>query len=267
MSRESRSIRVEAIVLKHTEYGEADRMLNLYTRERGKIRALVKGARKVRSRKAGHVEPFTRVTLQLAIGRHWYIVTQAEAQDTYNALRENLESIGYGSYVVELLDKFTYDEGHEHNALYPLLVQTLNRLNQGIDPQVTVRYYEIQMLDLLGFRPELQYCVVSEEEIIAQNQYFSASLGGVISPEHGKTLPGATPVSMHALKYLRHFQRSRFREALIAKISPEIHHELEVLMQHYITYQLERALNSPSFLRRVRRENAASKEKASDSLS
>ncbi len=256
MPSKIRSLRVEAVVLKHTEYGEADRMLSLYTRERGKIRALVKGARKVRSRKAGHVEPFTRVSLQLAIGRNWYIVTQAEALNSHASLRENLESIGYAAYVSELLDKFTYDEGHEHNSLYPLLVQTLERLDQDIDPQIIVRYYEIQMLDLLGFRPELQTCVISEEDIIAQDQFFSASLGGVVSPKHGKNLAGATPVSMQALKYLRFFQRSRFKESLIAKISPEVHHELEVLMQHYVSYQLERGLNSPKFIRRVRHEKS-----------
>jgi DNA repair protein RecO (recombination protein O) len=256
MPSKIRSFRVEAVVLKHTEYGEADRMLSLYTRERGKIRALVKGARKVRSRKAGHVEPFTRVSLQLAIGRNWYIVTQAEAINPHASLREDLETIGYAAYVSELLDKFTYDEGHEHNSLYPLLVQTLERLDRDMDPQIAVRYYEIQMLDLLGFRPELQNCVISENEIIAQDQFFSASLGGVVSPKHGKSLAGATPVSMQALKYLRFFQRSRFKEAQVAKIPPEIQHEIEVLMQHYITYQLERALNSPKFLRRVRQENA-----------
>ncbi|MBT3241124.1 MAG: DNA repair protein RecO [Chloroflexi bacterium] len=258
MSQRDRSFRVEAIVLKHTEFGEADRILSLYTRERGKLRAMVKGARKVRSRKAGHVEPFTLVTLQLAKGRNWYIVTQAEAKNTHQALREDLESIGYAAYIAELLDKFTYDEGHEHNAIYPLLVKTFDRLNRDIDPQITVRYYEIQMLDLLGFRPELQTCVVSDDEIIAQDQFFSVSLGGVVSPEHGKNLPGTTPISVQALKYLRFFQRSRFQDALIANISPEIHRELEVLMQHYVTYQLERGLNSPAFLRRVRhqKENA-----------
>ncbi len=259
MSRKDRSFRVESIVLKHTEYGEADRILNLYTRERGKLRAMVKGARKVRSRKAGHVEPFTRVTLQLATGRNWYIVTQAEAKNTHTALREDLEKIGYAAYIAELLDKFTYDEGHEHSALYPLLVKTYDRLNRDIDPQITVRYYEIQMLDLLGFRPELQNCVVSDEEIIAQDQYFSVSLGGVVAPEHGKILPGATPVSMTTLKYLRFFQRSRFQDALVANISSEIHRELEVLMQHYITYQLERGLNSPAFIRRVRHQKENTK--------
>ena len=64
-----RSLRAEAVVLRHTDWGEADRLLTLYTREQGKVRAVAKGARKINSRKAGHLEPFTRVKLQLARGR------------------------------------------------------------------------------------------------------------------------------------------------------------------------------------------------------
>lgn len=252
MNSKQRSFRVEAIVLKHSEYGEADRMLNLYTRERGKIRAQVKGARKLRSRKAGHVEPFSRVTLQLATTRNWYLVTQAEAIDTCSDLRKDLQLIAQAAYVAELLDKFTYDEGQENELLYPLLMHTYQRLNQGLDAFLTVRFYEIHLLDLLGFRPELEKCVVSEQTILPEDQYFSASLGGVVSPAIGKTLAGATPVSMQALKYMRFIQRSRFENILVAQVQPSIRQEIETLMQHYITFQLERSLNSPRFLRRLR---------------
>ena len=253
MPREMRSFRVEAVVLKHNDHGEADRMLTLYTRQRGKLRALAKGVRKVRSRKGGHVEPFTQVSLQLAKGRNWYIVSQAEAIETYPDLGQDLEGMGYASYVVELLDKFTLEE-EENNGVFRLITNTLKRLDRGDDPHIAVRYYEINLLDLLGFRPELKKCVVSDEEIKAEDQYFSAALGGVISPEHGRGLAGAVPISMRALKYLRHFQRSTYKEAQRAQIAPEVANELEILMQHYITYLLERGLNSPSFLRRVRKE-------------
>ena len=110
MPREARSQRLEAIVLKHAEFGEADRLVTLYTRERGKLRALAKGVRKVRSRKAGHLEPFTRLSLLLAQGRSLHIVSQAEAIETHAALSENLEALGYASYVAELADKFSREE-------------------------------------------------------------------------------------------------------------------------------------------------------------
>jgi len=153
-SRPPRSLRVEAVVLRHSDFGEADRLLTLYTRELGKVRGIAKGARKVLSRKAGHLEPFTRVNMLLARGRSFYIVTQAETVDAHLALREDLIAIGYASYVVELLDRFTYD-GDENRALYRLLADTLRRLNRAPDPRLAIRYYEIRLLDYLGYRPEL----------------------------------------------------------------------------------------------------------------
>jgi DNA repair protein RecO (recombination protein O) len=253
MPRQLRSFRADAVVLKHTDYGEADRMLTLYTRERGKVRALAKGVRKTRSRKAGHLEPFTQASLQLATGRHWYVVSQAEARETHNQLRESLEAIGHASYVVELIDKFTYEE-EQNEPLFRLLAQTLSRLNNDDPPGLVVRYYEIRLLDYLGFRPELTHCVVSGEEIQPEDQYFSAALGGAVSPQHGRGLSGATPVSMAALKYLRHFQRSSYQDALRAVIPPQTKNELEVLIQYYLTYLLERGLNTPGFMRQVRKD-------------
>jgi len=123
MPDRQRSLRVEAVVLRHSDWGEADRLLGLFTRELGKVRAVAKGARKPRSRKAGHLEPFTQVSLLLARGRDTLIVTQAEAIDAHLALREDLVRVGYAAYVVELLDRFTYEEG-EHVALYRLLAET-----------------------------------------------------------------------------------------------------------------------------------------------
>lgn len=252
MPRKLRSFRVNAIVLKHQDYGEADRILTIYTRERGKLRVIAKGVRKVHSRKGGHLEPFTHVSLQLAEGRNWPLVSQAEAQHIYDGLKKDLETLGYASYAVELVERFTFEE-EENAPIFNLLKNTLTRLNRGDPASLVIRYYEIRLLDLLGFRPELNNCVVSGEKIQPENQYFSAALGGVVSPGSGKDLAGAVPVSVRALKYLRHFQRSSYTEATRAVIAPEIQQELEVLMQYYLTYLLERGLNTPSFLRRVRR--------------
>ena len=247
-----RSQRVEAIVLRHSDWGEADRLLWLFTREIGKVRVVAKGVRKPRSRKAGHLEPFTRVELLLAYGRDLLIITQAEAIDAYLELREDLLRVGYASYIIELLDRFTYEEGENIN-LYRLLTETLSRLNTEAQPAFAVRYYELRLLDLVGFRPQLLHCVNCGEEIQAEDQYFSFEKGGVICPKCGVNEPGVRPVSMPALKILRHFQRSRYIEAQRARLSSSIDLELENLMGYYLTYLLERGLNTPAFLRNVRR--------------
>ena len=240
-------------MLRHSDWGEADRLITLYTREQGKLRANAKGARRMRSRKAGHLEPFTRVALQLAHGRDMWIITQAETVEAYLPLRDDLVRTGYAAYVLELLDRFTYEEG-ENRALYQLVIQTLPLIAAETDVVPAVRYYEVRLLDLLGFRPQLFECVRCGKEIQAQDQFFSMEQGGVVCPECSALNGELRAVSMSVLKYLRHLQRSNFPAVQRAGIPAAIRPELEALLQSYLTYLLERGLNSPAFLRAVQKK-------------
>jgi DNA repair protein RecO (recombination protein O) len=262
MPDRTRSQRVEAIVLRHSDWGEADRLLWLFTRELGKVKVVAKGVRKPRSRKAGHLEPFTRVELMLAQGRDLPIVTQAEARDVYLALREDLVRVGYASYVIELLDRFTYEEG-ENNALYRLLSETLSRINKEAEPAFAVRFYEVRLLDLVGFRPQLLHCVNCNDEVKAEDQFFSFEKGGVICPRCGAKEGGVRPISVQALRILRHFQRSNYGEAQRLRLSSSVDRELENMMCNYLTYLLERGLNSPAFLKQVKKLAATEEDRSS----
>ena len=247
-----RSFRVEAVVLRHSDYGEADRLLTLYTRQLGKARAIAKGARKIASRKAGHIEPFTHVKLQLAKGRDMLILTQADTVDAYQPLREDLILTSHASYVMELLDRFTYEDETENSAIFRLLTDTLSRLASKSDPWLVIRYYEMRLLDHLGFRPQLFKCANCGREIKAEEQYFSFGAGGVICPRCGQGLPHLLDISVEALKYLRHFQRSSYAETTRARPGLDIQQETETLMQGYFTYLLERELNTPGFLKKIK---------------
>ncbi len=247
-----RSFRVTAVVLRHTDWGEADRLVTLFSRELGKLRAVAKGARRIRSRKAGHLEPFTQVTLQLARGRDLPIVTQAETLAAYLPIRDNLLLTGYAAYTLELLDRSTYEEGSESEAIFRLLTETLGRIAAESHPWLAVRYYEMRLLDHLGFRPQLFRCANCQREILPEGQFFSPLAGGAVCPRCGLGLPGLWPISVEALKYLRHFQRSSYAEARRANPEADTQRELETLMQGYFTYLLERELNTPGFLKRIR---------------
>ncbi|NWG07142.1 MAG: DNA repair protein RecO [Chloroflexi bacterium] len=247
-----RSFRVDAVVLRHSDYGEADRLLTLYTRQLGKTRAIAKGARKIASRKAGHIEPFTHVRLQLSKGRDMFILTQADTVDAYLPLREELTLTGHAAYVLELLDRFTYEDDTENPSTFRLLTDTLSRLASHADPWLVIRYYEMRLLDHVGFRPQLFECANCGREIKPEDQFFSFSAGGVICPRCGQGLKHLHAISVEALKYLRHFQRSSYAEATRARPTPDVQQETEILMQGYFTYLLERELNTPGFLKKIK---------------
>ncbi len=247
-----RSFRVDAVVLRHSDYGEADRLLTLYTRQLGKIRVIAKGARKIASRKAGHIEPFTHVRMQVSKGRDMLILTQADTVDAYLPLRDDLVLTSQAAYVLELLDRFSYEDETENSSTFRLLTDTLSRLASRSDPWLVLRYYEMRLLDHVGFRPQLFECTNCGREIQPEDQFFSFSAGGVICPRCGQGLKHLHEVSVDALKYLRYFQRNSYAEATRACPAPDVQLETESLMQGYFTYLLERELNTPGFLKRIK---------------
>ncbi len=252
MSSRERSIRTEGIILRRRDFGESDRILVLFTRKLGKISGIAKGSRKPSSRIAGHLEPFMRSSFLVSRGRNLHLITQAEVINGYDSLRKDLSGIGLGSYLVELVDAVTYEEG-SNLKLYDLLITTFDALDSGQEPAIITHYFELHLLGLVGFQPEFFICVECGREITEQDQYISGELGGVVCPACLPKVGSADirPVSARLLKYLRHFQRSSLQELLPLQISPEIKGGLEDLIRYYLAHTLEKHLNSPDFLNKV----------------
>jgi DNA repair protein RecO (recombination protein O) len=217
-----RSFRASAVVLRHADWGEADQLLTLYTREQGMVRALAKGARKITSRKGGHLQPFTHITVQLAKGRDLLIVTQVETINAFLPLHDDLLKTGHAAYVVELLLRFSYEDEGANPSIFRCWWKHWIASKKKTDAWLAVRYYEMRLLDAVGFRPQLFECANCGREIRAEDQFFSFTAGGVICPRCGEGLPNLPKISLEALKYLRHFQRSSYRDASRANPSPEV---------------------------------------------
>jgi DNA repair protein RecO (recombination protein O) len=252
MPSRERIYRTEAVVLRRQDLGEADRLLTVFSLDRGKLRLVAKGVRRPGSRKAGHLEPFTRVKLLLARGRELDIITQADAIETYPGFREDLISYGRAAYTIELLDHFTVDR-EENQALYRLLVHTLERLVSEVDAAATMLFYELRLLDHVGYRPELFRCVGCGEEIHPQDQFFSAAEGGVLCPVCGARRADAQRISLTELKVLRHYVRNPYDVAASAQIRTKVYERIDRLMEGYVGYLLERKLHTPDFIRRILR--------------
>ncbi len=254
MPRTDRLYRVEAIVIRRRDWGEADRLLTLYTREQGKMQAVAKGARKPTSRKAGHIELFTRSRLLIARTRSIDIVTQAETVETYRPLRESLERSTLAHYFAEMLDRFT-GEAEPDRALFDLFSSALTWLCEAKDLGLATRYYELRLLELTGFRPELHHCPVCGKELEPEDCFFSPAEGGVLCPTCGKNRRDAFPLSLTAFKVLRYGQTRRLHQFQRLRLTPALHAEVERTLYRYLVFMLERNLKSVEFLRQLRRES------------
>lgn len=249
----------EAIILRRTDFGEADRILTLMTPTLGKLRVIAKGVRKITSRKAGHVELFTRARLLLAHGRTFDIVSQAETVDAYRPLREDLLRGSYAHYLSELIDAFA-QEGSEDQALYDLLVNGLTWLCEAPDPALAARYFELRLLTLTGYRPQLFRCARTGEPVDIENtsaQYvaFSPLEGGILSASAANQARDTLAIPISALRLLRVLQTKTFDDIRGLDITAVMHGQTEQVMRRYLAFILERNLRSTHFLRQLESEN------------
>lgn len=255
MTSRERLYRTEAIVLRRQNLGEADKLLTLYTPELGKTRVVAKGVRKPTSRKAGHVELFTYARLLVAKGRNLDIVTQAETIDPFLPIRSELQRTSCAYYVAELVDRFT-EEAEENRRLFALLLNALRWLGHAEDMDLVLRYFELRLLDYVGYRPQLFQCVRCAQTLGTDAGLFSSAEGGVLCLSCGQGQRGCRDTSSRALATLRHLQTRDYDQCSRLKVDRRAHEELENLLRRYVTYLLERGLKSTDFMDALRNEEA-----------
>jgi DNA repair protein RecO (recombination protein O) len=251
VSDRERVYRTEAIVLKHNDFGEADRLLTVYTPYLGKLRLLAKGVRKLTSRKAGHLESFTRTQLLVARGRNLDIVTQAQMVESYPAMRQDLVRVTHAYYVGELIDSFS-EEQAENEPLYRLLCDALRWVCESQNLALAMRFFELQLLSLVGYRPELFRCVGCDAPIEPTSNYFSADEGGAVCPRCSETQRTAKPIPLGALKVLRYMQTHSFAQCMVLDLHAATYVAMEETLNDYLGHLLERQLKSVEFLHLLR---------------
>jgi DNA repair protein RecO (recombination protein O) len=246
--------KTEAIVLKRIILGEADKILVLYTPNLGKISAIAKGSRRPKSKLAGHLELLTHCRMMLARGQNLDVISQSETVSGFMPLRDNLWHTSLALYAAELVDQLT-EEHIDNYPVYQLLLETLHRLSEGDNGELTLRYFELHLLAYLGYKPELNECTICKSRLQPGDEnYFSAGAGGVLCPDCRRKQPLSRPISLNALKTLRYWQSNDYEKARKVKVGVELMQELEIILRQYIRYILERDLKSTAWLDRLKRE-------------
>lgn len=257
MSPNERLYRTPAVILSRRDYGEADRILTVFTPALGKQEFLAKGIRKTTSRKAGHVELFTHSTLLVAKARTWDIVTEASSVESFRYLRDNLEAIGYASSIAELVACFT-ESDDENQALWDLFLFALRTLDEYAqqplekEPQLLLHWFELQILALTGFQPQFFSCLGCQAPITPVINYLSLEDGGVFCPRCAAHQANSEAIDADVLKILRHLQRTPWLELQSLRIRPVIQQAVDNILNRYLLTIVERQLKAVNFLRKLR---------------
>ncbi|MEZ5342799.1 MAG: DNA repair protein RecO [Acidimicrobiales bacterium] len=231
--------RDDAIVLRTYKLGEADRILVLYTRTRGKVRAVAKGVRRTKSKFGARLDPASLVHLQLYEGRNLDTVSQAETIEVRDALRSDVGKWGRVAIVLEIVDNVAV-EGEPNPALFKLLSGALSELERSGNPLVLPAFVA-RLLALEGVQPRLDQCVScgATDELVAIDLH----LGGVlcVNCRRGDLLSDAARTA------LRHVSDGRVRHVLDTT-SPDVAAELEILAGKLIEQHIERRLKTVGVL-------------------
>jgi DNA repair protein RecO (recombination protein O) len=248
MSSRQRLYRTPAVVLKRMDLGEADRILTLFTRDEGKVRAVAKGVRRTTSRSAGHLEPFTLSDILFAVGRELDVVSQADTLEAFRTIREDLVLTTHAYYLAEVVDLLT-EERMENRAVFDILVDAFRNLSLQPDAKLVLVGFLLQLLSALGYQPELRECVNCRATIEPDHNQFSALLGGVICPSCGPQAATARPIGNPALKLLRWTQQTAGRQSI--NVPANVCREAEALLRDYAEHIVERRMRSPALIARV----------------
>jgi len=245
-----RTYAASGIVLRRIDLGEKDRILTILTKELGKLSAVAKGSRRPGSKLGGASEPFTCSKMLLASGRELDVLSQAEIKESFPNTRSEIARVAYAIYFLELVNHFT-EERQPNPDLFDTLLSALYVLESGTDPEITARYFELQLLSVLGYEPHFDGCLRCGRRIGRERVAFSPSLGGIVcgkcsaAPNDAIWVPGA------AASYVRALRQAEPQTLRQLNVPPGARRDLARMLRWHIRYTLDRDLKSAEFIRAV----------------
>lgn len=234
-------------MLHHRNLREADRVLTLFTWEKGKIEAVAKGVRKPRSKLLAGTHIFSHNRFMLYQGKTLDGMTQYEIVNSFAPLRDDMEKMVYAGMVCEFLDKMTA-YGEPHPELFSELLKALTILSAGEDMEKIVWAFILKGMGLLGFAPELTRCVVCGEEQWAGAGRFSVQHGGAVCPRCREQNPCSAPLSPETRQVMRFFLQKDLGKVRVLKVSEAARREIGHILRRILTEEHHVHLKSLDFL-------------------
>lgn len=235
-------------MLRKLDYGEADRILTLLTREHGKLGAIAKGVRRTSSKLAPALELFAHVDVQLAHGRNLDVVVQA-VRLPGPRVEADVARTAHAGLIAELADRVCEDR-HPVEGVFELTSFALQELALESDPRRASLYFLVRALDLLGYAPQLDACASCERPLPPEPAAFVPALGGFLCPDCAR--PGMTLLPAAGIKVLRLMAAGDIELYRRLKLEGGLVEALENVLEAQLEHHLDRQLKSIRFLRHMR---------------
>lgn len=241
-----RLLKTEAIVLKNNLIGETDKIATLFTKSYGKLQAVAKGARRSKSRFVNAIRPFIVANYVIFEGQNYYYIDQWELIEAYKNIEKDLVKFSVASYIAETINKIL-EENQKSERLYLFLKHSLKAVDElQIDPLIFISSYNLKLVSLLGYMPQLDNCVVCGKR--ENLEYFSNSCGGAVCINCKNKCFDAKPLHGVTLKAIKYFLKGDYDKLQNIKVSGVIKEEVDKIITAYMKEHLEIEFKSKDFI-------------------
>ncbi|NLY44286.1 MAG: DNA repair protein RecO [Clostridiaceae bacterium] len=245
------TLSVDALVIKEVNVGEADKIITLFARNKGKIQASARGARNPRSRLVAATQFLCYSSFVLYKGKELYRVNQCEVIESFYNIRKSIESLSYATYFVDLASE-VMKEGYGDNNLLKLLLNTLYVLsNNKKDPMLLKSIYELRLMSLIGYAPNLLACVHCGGS--GERMFFNSISGGLVCDNCVEHLNGRSDlaVSEGTLSAMRYILYSKMNRLYSFEVSPRVQKELEAITKDFLLTHIGKEIKSLKYLENI----------------
>jgi DNA repair protein RecO (recombination protein O) len=243
--------RAQALVLNKRDIRETSIIVDFYSKEFGKLNALLKGIRSAPEKFASNLELFSLNEIIFYRKTHssLHLVSQADKLDNFTQIRSSIEKTTQAGFMMELVNSIMQLED-KNEDIFNLALLSLKELETNCNPAKIATIFKIKMLSLSGFKPHLDSCV-SCADIISGQGRFSLSLGGLLCPRCMPKDPGSRAIFRGTIATVLHIERNSFNASLNLGMNPQIKKELDLILNAFLSFHLGKELKSQRLLHKL----------------
>ncbi len=243
--------KTEAIVLNKWDCRETSLIVNFYTRDFGKVTGLLKGIRGDSTKFASTLETFSHndIIFYRKIRSSLHLISQCDLKNNFQPIRSDIMRTTAASMIIEMLDEIMPLED-KNEEIFDLALTSLKELETNYNPDKITTIFKIKILALSGFKPHFDSCVCCAAKIMGQSK-FSLKLGGLVCPRCAGRDLSARSIFRGTVASILHIERNDFRINLNLGMNSQIKKELDLILNAFLNFHLEKELKSQKVLNKL----------------
>ncbi|PIQ26374.1 DNA repair protein RecO [bacterium (Candidatus Blackallbacteria) CG17_big_fil_post_rev_8_21_14_2_50_48_46] len=250
---------VEAFALKHYDFNEHDRVIVLFSRKYGLLRAVAKGVRRPKSKLAGHLDLLRCNHVLLERGRNLHKIIQCDSLHSFPGLTRDYDALTHALALGEIMATFCQEED-PNEYLFVMLLHALEALSSGTDPLTLLIWFELHLLYELGYEQDWEFCRGCEIDFRPRDYHFFDTLEGGLRCEDCKRKQSSQFLSYEQVATIRDLQASAEPPTGVPEIKHIALKQIQTMLQNYLELLAEKPMKALSFLQETSLEAIVSKE-------